>query len=117
LLEALAEGGFDTVVTFGSRGVSGHKNHVSCHGAAEALEARLAVHPLLKAHLRFRYLRDSSLFEKYGIDLRRKHLFAPFVGAFGFRNMLVFRTQMVYFRYLYCMASNYMHYNILSHHP
>ncbi|KAI4292541.1 N-acetylglucosaminylphosphatidylinositol deacetylase [Pancytospora philotis] len=96
----------DTVFTFDEHGVSQHHNHISCYRAAKALERLVGT----KA-CSFNYLRSTSLFSKYFVDLGSKQYYAPFMSMLCLSNMLQHRSQMVWFRYIYCFLSNYACYN------
>lgn len=109
LIEAILKQRISTVITFDMGGVSGHKNHISCCKAARLVERAFG-----KDMLRFRYLRSASCFEKYVINFHKYSLSVPFYSFFGFRNMLLHRSQMVWFRYIYLTFTNYMSYVYLS---
>lgn len=100
------------IATFGKKGVSGHKNHTSCHNAMRLLENSIlhGSNNLLK----FKYLKDWSIFEKYLFIFDKCNFVLPLNSFYGFRNMLIFKTQMVWFRYIYCVFSNYMHSNLFT---
>ena len=94
----------DFIITFDQFGVSGHKNHISCYRAAKLVENELT-----KRYIRFRYLRTSSIFEKYIFDFQYKTISIPFYTFFGLYYMHCFhKSQMCWFRYLYCLFSSYM---------
>lgn len=126
-----------TIVTFGPGGVSGHKNHVSCYEAVKRIENNLkkikkitknssifankmkgdkitykTFRKLRKLDVKFKYLKSWSIFQKYFFIFDRCDFSLPIFQMFyGFKNMRVFGTQMVWFRYLYCLVSNYMNSN------
>lgn len=106
LAEHVLAHGVRTVMTFDEHGVSGHHNHTSCFYAARTLEKLLG-----NDVLKFRYLRTTNFFQKYIFDFGRKTHSIPFFSVFSIRNMLFHRSQMVWFRYLYCLLSNYMYFN------
>lgn len=97
---------FDVLMTFDEEGVSGHKNHISCcKGARLFLEIHRAKGMLLKS---------KNLFQKYLVDVS----FSKVGSTVSFRNYMVpvkmmffHRSQMVWFRYLYVLFSNFMSYN------
>ena len=101
-----------TVVTFGRHGVSGHRNHIACHDAARYVQSLIPAE--LKTGLRFRFLADWGVFQKYLMLFSKAHFTLPRSSFAGMANMRVFATQMVWFRYLYCVFSNYMHANAFT---
>jgi N-acetylglucosaminylphosphatidylinositol deacetylase len=98
---------FDYLLTFDRYGVSGHKNHISCYEGARLF---------LKVSRRVVGLSLSSkdLFRKYVLDLK-----PPTIGySVSFRDyfkpvrmMLLHKSQLLWFRYLYILLSNFMSYN------
>lgn len=110
VLEHISREQIECLVTFGNRGVSGHHNHISCHRAAKLLQEAVDKTGS-KGFVRFKYLRDWPIFQKYFFSFTRCHFILPFYSLSGFRQMCTFKTQMVWFRYLYCVFSNYMHSN------
>ena len=96
-----------SLITFDSRGVSGHKNHISCHKAVKKIQKTFS--PDIKCF----YLKTVGIFEKYFL-----YLTLPThsnINIFnGFANMKHHKTQMVWFRYLWILFSNYMVYNTFS---
>lgn len=108
LVVACKENRIKQIVTFDSKGVSGHKNHISCFKAAKKLE-KLDINKLL----RFKYLKSVSLFEKYFAFIRSPNYNLPIFSTFGYGNMNFHKSQLVWFRYIYIIFSNYMKYNII----
>ncbi|KAI5168728.1 N-acetylglucosaminylphosphatidylinositol deacetylase [Pancytospora epiphaga] len=106
VLQFISNYRFDTIVTFDSHGVSGHHNHSSCYKAVSFIENILP-----RNFFKYRYLKSTSFIQKFIFDINRKMYITPVYSTFGFRNMLFHRSQMVHFRYLYCIFSTYMHYN------
>lgn len=97
---------FKTLITFDSRGVSGHKNHISCHFAAKAFSETI--------HCKVMYLKTTSFISKYIINLRlfEKNYIVSFHQYFvPVMMMLEHRSQLTWFRCLYIAISNYMSYN------
>lgn len=107
LLDSCLSGGFRTVVTFDRNGVSGHKNHISCYRAAAKLQELCGD----KRFLSFHFLKTTNVFEKYLFGFGRASHSIPLHSLFGISNMLCHRSQMCWFRYAYCLFSNYMHFN------
>lgn len=98
---------FDVLMTFDEKGVSGHKNHISCYKGARLF---LRVHNNVKGAI----LESKNLFRKYIVDTK----FSKVSSTVSFRMymapvkmMLFHRSQMVWFRYLYILFSNFMSYN------
>lgn len=98
---------FDVLMTFDERGVSGHKNHVACHrGASVFLRWNRGVRGM--------FLDSKSVFHKYVFDLSSSGMsYATPLRLWmaPVRMMLLHRTQMVWFRWLYVLFSNFMTYN------
>lgn len=107
LLDSCRSWSIRNVVTFDRSGVSGHKNHISCYHAASLLQSLCGDRPVL----RFYFLKTSTIFEKYLFSFRRDSYSIPLYSAFGFSNMLFHQSQLRWFRYAYCLFSNYMHFN------
>lgn len=107
LVDSCLDEGARTIVTFDRNGVSGHKNHVSCYHAAEKLRELCGD----KRFLSFYFLKTTSIFEKYLLGFRKASYSIPLHSQFGFSNMLHHRSQLRWFRYVYCLFSNYMHFN------
>jgi len=99
-----------SIVTFDSQGVSGHKNHVSCFLAVRKLKWMVKDSKTIK----FYFLKTTGLFEKYLFGtpaIGSSNYSVPFYSFCGILNMLHHRSQMVWFRYLYCLLSSYMSLN------
>nr|AGE95113.1 hypothetical protein ECU08_0300 [Encephalitozoon cuniculi] len=97
---------FDVLMTFDEAGVSGHKNHISCSKGAGLFLKIHSVKGLL--------LKSKNLFQKYGVDMSFSRISStvPFSMYMEPVKMMCFhRSQMVWFRYLYVLFSNFMSYN------
>jgi len=106
IVDACRKYGVKNIVTFDSRGVSGHKNHISCYKAVKTLRDRVG-----EEYLRFHCLRTVGLFEKYVLSLRSATYVVPIHSTFGWENMMYHRSQLLWFRYAYMMFGSYMHFN------
>ncbi|KAM0679775.1 hypothetical protein GINT2_001946 [Glugoides intestinalis] len=95
-----------TIVTFDQKGVSGHKNHITCYKAANEIQRRLK-----DRYITFYYLRTRSIFEKYCFSLRKPCYSLPLNSFFGVESMAYHKSQLVWFRYFYLLFSNYMQFN------
>ncbi|AFN83444.1 hypothetical protein EROM_080220 [Encephalitozoon romaleae SJ-2008] len=107
LLWAYMSRPFDVLMTFDERGVSGHKNHISCYKGATLF---LRVHNDVKGAI----LESKSLFRKYIVDtgFSKVSSTVPFRMYMAPVKMILFhRSQMIWFRYLYMLFSNFMSYN------
>ncbi|ORD95608.1 PIGL [Hepatospora eriocheir] len=93
---------YKTVITFDEGGVSGHSNHISCYKAVSELEYEYK-------SIKFLYLKTVNLFEKYLIFLRRPNLS---IRNVLFKNMLFYPSQLKWYRYLWCIFSNYQWFNV-----
>ncbi|ADM11958.1 N-acetylglucosaminylphosphatidylinositol deacetylase [Encephalitozoon intestinalis ATCC 50506] len=97
---------FDVLMTFDEFGVSGHKNHISCYKGARLF---------LKLHnVKGAFLKSKDLLRKYVIDISFSRVSStiPFsMYMSSTKMMLLHRSQMVWFRYLYVLFSNFMSYN------
>lgn len=100
---------FDSIVTFDEHGISGHKNHISCYKAVDLLKK------VDRGNVfSFKFLKSVCFFEKYLFYLKFTSYSIPISGIlFGFKCMQFHRTQLLWFRYIYCIFSNYMVYNTL----
>lgn len=107
LVDTCRDSNIRTVVTFDRNGVSGHKNHISCYHAVSQLQNLCGDRPIL----RFRFLKTANIFEKYLFGFGRDSYSIPLYSIFGFLNMLSHQSQLCWFRYAYCLFSNYMHFN------
>jgi N-acetylglucosaminylphosphatidylinositol deacetylase len=97
---------FDVLITFDGNGVSGHKNHISCHEGA-----RLFLREKKMAGLA---LDSKDLLRKYTVDFSSSSIAhsVSFRDYFKpIRMMLFHRSQLVWFRWLYIFFSNFMSYN------
>lgn len=116
------------IITFDKDGVSSHKNHISCHKAMKRLQNHLNL--FLKNDLKsfqhdsnnksiskgnqllsFHYLKSVNLIEKYILSLKRPSYKIPVHSIFGLENMLHHKSQLIWFRYIYILLSNYMNFN------
>ncbi|KAM0678313.1 N-acetylglucosaminyl-phosphatidylinositol de-N-acetylase [Binucleata daphniae] len=95
---------FDVIFTFDSDGVSGHKNHRSCFLGVQQFRKNVAM-PVY-------YLKSQSIFAKYFFKFRYDNTnFATKQYIKGIGYMLLYKSQMKWFRYLYLATSNYMLFN------
>ena len=67
-----------SIYTFDQNGVSGHKNHISCHLAVKKLEKIIEKIPILKNNINFHYLKSVNFFEKYFIYFSPSNFTTPF---------------------------------------
>ncbi|WEL39178.1 N-acetylglucosaminyl-phosphatidylinositol de-N-acetylase [Encephalitozoon hellem] len=98
---------FDVLMTFDGKGVSGHKNHISCYKGARLF---LKIHSGTKGAL----LKSKGLFRKYVFDMGFSRVSSTVsfgMYAVPIKMMLFHKSQMVWFRYLYIFFSNFMSYN------
>lgn len=95
---------YDSIFTFDEYGVSGHKNHISCYWAVKGLE---------NVRAKRYYLKSKSVLRKYFVDVVNVKCVSFVCVEFwlGVRMMVVYESQMEWFRYLYVLFSNYMKYN------
>lgn len=108
----------DTILTFDTRGVSGHPNHSSCfHGVQHAY-----THSLVPEHVQIFVLDSIPLWRKYiGLwDSIFSYNQSPFSYVARLRDvyacwcaMRAHRTQLVWFRRLYIVFSRYVYINNL----
>lgn len=109
VLENCALHGIKKIVTFDHEGVSGHKNHISCHLAAKKIQK------LSKGRVfQFFYLKSTNILEKYFFSFSKSHYSIPFFSLFSIRNMLYHRSQLEWFRWIYIIFSNYMSFNVIN---
>lgn len=98
---------FDRIVTFDSKGVSGHKNHISCYYAAKKFGSEFKL-PIF-------CLKSKNIICKYTCDLGYKtdaSFIIPISQVHVPICMMSYHvSQMVWFRYFYILFSNYMIYN------
>lgn len=99
---------FDVLITFDEKGMSGHKNHISCQkGARHFLK--------LRREVRGMFLKSRNIFCKYLFDFSSSGV--SYVTPLSMymtpvRLMLFHRSQMVdWFRWLFVSFSNTMTYN------
>ncbi|KAM0685256.1 hypothetical protein COBT_003535, partial [Conglomerata obtusa] len=93
---------FDVFFTFDAYGVSGHKNHIACYNGLRefAMERPIVAYALESVGFLKKYIfRGTS-----DCDLSFNAL--SFIG--GVTLMLNYKSQMMWFRYLYLLFSNYM---------
>lgn len=97
---------FKYIYTFDSKGVSGHKNHISCHIGAKRFSE--------KANIPAFYLKTKSLASKYCIDFCVSKI-AAYTNLMDMllpvRMMLFHRSQLTWYRFIYMFTSNYTQYN------
>lgn len=106
VLDVCTKYNVENIVTFDERGISGHKNHVSCYKAMQKLKNRLD-----PKYLGFYCLKTVNIFEKYVFSLSRPTYQIPFFSLYGLANMLYHYSQFVWFRFLYILFSSYMYFN------
>lgn len=114
----------ENIITFDERGVSGHKNHISCYKAmnklckyVEYINKHTQIAPehdeimnVMKS-LNFHHLKSTNIIEKYFISFRKPSYTIPLYSIFGIQNMLHHRSQLLWFRYIYIMICSYMRFN------
>ena len=99
------------IITFDGQGVSGHANHVALHAAAPHLSA--PVYALRTLPLALKYLGlPSALLRHFSSTLAqdgaRRFLSSPSEYVRTLRAMRRHASQLVWFRYLYVLASAHM---------
>lgn len=98
---------FDYIMTFDSKGVSGHKNHISCYYATKKF---INDHPQILGF----YLKSKNIFMKFFIDFKTSNI-SYSVSLIEFfkpiKMMFCHKSQMVWFRYFYIFLSNFMMFN------
>ncbi|KCZ77174.1 hypothetical protein H311_01819 [Anncaliia algerae PRA109] len=100
---------FTRIVTFDDYGVSGHKNHISCHKAVKSFVNSNNVQSL--------YLKSLPFYQKYGLFFSGgKYLFSCNFSQYftSVKLMLCHRSQLKWFRVLYFIFSNYLFINVYN---
>lgn len=110
----------ENIVTFDKFGVSGHKNHKSCHKAVYGIFRKLQA---TGKRTGIYFLRTETVFRKFIIFFNNSRdvlLTVPVIFNktrvtyfYGLSNMLYHRSQLSWYRCLYIMFSSYMHANRL----
>lgn len=92
---------YETIYTFDQHGVSGHKNHISCHNAMKQLAGDV------KAKVYF--LESKNMFRKYVYDYGMNNGILYRANGFlsGVKVMLVYKSQLKWYRYLFMLFSTY----------
>lgn len=113
LLNVMIEFNINEIVTFDKHGISGHKNHISCHKAVSYLHNLAEICNEDQNYLQVYFLKSKNLIQKYGIDLSTPEIFfsTSLFDISGITNMLFHKSQLTYYRILYIVFSNYMIYN------
>lgn len=99
---------YDVIYTFDSCGVSGHKNHISCHLAVKEMI------PYIKAKVYF--LESKNLFRKYVYDYGTKNgvLYSATSYKQGVSMMMTYKSQLTWYRYLFMLFSTYFRHVYLT---
>lgn len=119
--------GIDVVVTFDENGISGHKNHKSCFHGAKSLWTEQGGHSLKGIYI----LQSPSIVQKYLGDAFFVHQLSALAAHPQFNSnasplllanpsphllhiaMQAHRSQYVWFRRLYILASQLVYFNVL----
>ncbi|XP_071177576.1 N-acetylglucosaminyl-phosphatidylinositol de-N-acetylase-like [Mytilus edulis] len=107
------------VITFDSNGVSGHKNHTALYHCIQDICGKNR----MPNHTRVFVLKTTSILRKYLsiLDLplayltsQRTFVSTPLKTFYAWRAMFAHRSQLMWFRFLYLIFSNYMFVNSLQ---
>lgn len=101
---------FKTLITFDNKGVSNHKNHISCNLGAEIF--RKSDFLKCKSKIKYWYLKSTNLFDKYLLNIQNDDFILEFKNYFTVFSMMKYHwSQLLWFRYLYLTFSKYTSYN------
>ncbi|KAH9410967.1 putative GlcNAc-PIde-N-acetylase [Ordospora pajunii] len=97
---------FDVLITFDEKGVSGHKNHISCYEGARLFLRAFRIQGL--------FLESKGILRKYCVDVSAGKISCAvplMMYMEPVKMMLMHESQMVWYRYIYVILSNFMSYN------
>lgn len=97
---------FDVLMTFDSRGVSGHKNHISCYEGAEMF--------LRDTNVKGMFLESKNIFYKYVFDFSchgTSYVTPVSMYTVPAKMILCHKSQLKFHMYLYILFSNFLTYN------